>query len=243
MHHFGEPLVSTPSDFGTRSNPPTHPELLDDLAARFMHGGLVAQGAAPADRALEHLSAGQPRPARRAAQVDPENRLLWRFNRRRLDLEAMRDTLLVRLGPARPDDGRPPGRRRRTTPRPRAGPSTAWSIARACPPSSGPSTSPAPTSRPSAGRRTTVPQQALFSMNSPFVIEQAKALAARPEVAGAHDPKPRIAALYRRVLARPPDADELEAGRRFLASDRPRPASPATVPARPRGSSSPRCCS
>ena len=84
-------------------------------------------------------------------KVDPENRLLWRFNRRRLDLEAMRDTLLVRLGPARRRDGRPAGGRGRRSQDHAAGRSTAWSIARACPPSSAPSTSPAPTSRPSAG--------------------------------------------------------------------------------------------
>ena len=203
MHHFGEPLVSTPSDFGTRSSPPTHPELLDDLAARFIQGGWSL-------KALHRLimlsstyqQASLDRPECR--KVDPENRLLWRFNRRRLDLEAMRDTLLFVSGRLDVADGRPAGGRGRTIPRPRGGRSTAWSIARACPPSSGPSTSPAPTSRPSAGRRTTVPQQALFSMNSPLVIEQARALAARPEVAGGASPEARIAALYRRVLARPP---------------------------------------
>ena len=97
MHHFGEPLVSTPSDFGTRSSPPTHPELLDDLADRLRKGGWSL-------KALHRLimisatyqQASLDRPACR--MVDPENRWLWRFPRRRLDLEAMRDTLLFVSG-------------------------------------------------------------------------------------------------------------------------------------------------
>ena len=89
--------------------------------------------------------------------------------------------------------------------------------------------------------RTTVPQQALFSMNSPLVIEQARALAARPEVAAGTTPEARIAALYRRVLARPPDPFERAAALRFLASDARssahRPWRP--LPARPRGAARP----
>ena len=65
--------------------------------------------------------------------------------------------------------------------------------------------------------RTTVPQQALFSMNAPFVVEQAKALASRPDVAAASTTDLRIAALYRVVLARPPAPAELQAAVRFLA--------------------------
>jgi hypothetical protein len=68
----------------------------------------------------------------------------------------------------------------------------------------------------SAERRpmTTVPQQALFGLNAPFMIEQARALAARPEVTGSTEE--RVAALYRLVLARAPRPQELEAGRRFV---------------------------
>jgi hypothetical protein len=64
--------------------------------------------------------------------------------------------------------------------------------------------------------QTTVPQQALFAMNSPFVVEQARALAARPEVAGAADAATQIQTLYRLIYGRPPDADEIDAAARFL---------------------------
>jgi hypothetical protein len=65
--------------------------------------------------------------------------------------------------------------------------------------------------------RTTVPQQALFLMNSPFVVEQAQALAARPEVTEAICDEAKIAALYRLVFARSPDSNELAVGREFIA--------------------------
>src|SRR5271166_4829892 len=97
MHHFGEPLVSTPSDFGARSNPPSHPELLDDLAARFMQAGWSLKDLhRQIVLSSTYQQASLDRPDCR--RIDPENRLLWRFNRRRLDLEAMRDTLLAVSG-------------------------------------------------------------------------------------------------------------------------------------------------
>ena len=78
----------------------------------------------------------------------------------------------------------------------------------------------------SSARRpqTTVPQQALFGMNAPFVLEQATALAARPEVAGAAEPERRVAALHRLVLARPPAPAEVRLALKFIAqADQERP--------------------
>ena len=74
--------------------------------------------------------------------------------------------------------------------------------------------------------RMTVPQQALFSMNAPFVVEQAKALASRPDVAAAATTDERIAALYRVVLARSPAPSEVAAAVRFLAPADPTLAGP-----------------
>jgi mono/diheme cytochrome c family protein len=218
MHHFGEPLVSTPSDFGTRSNPPTHPELLDDLAARFMQGGwslknlhrLIVLSSTYQQASFDRLD---------CHKIDPENRWLWRFNRRRLDLEAMRDTLLAvsdRIDLAmrgRPVDVVNDPKITRRTVYGLVDRQSLPAIFRAFDFAS-------PDLSTERRPRTTVPQQALFSMNAPLVIEQARALAARPEVAMAPSPDARITVLYRRVLARPPDPLELEAARRFLASSR-----------------------
>ncbi len=216
MHHFGEPLVLTPSDFGIRSQPPTHPELLDWLSVRLadrgwslkaLHRTILCSAA--------YQQASFDRPDCRA--VDPENRLLWRSNRRRLELEAVRDSLLAIAG--RLDTrmfGRPVELTKSPFPPRRAVygfidrqdlPSLFRVFDIASPDSSTPR-------RP----RTTVPQQALFMMNSPLVVEQAQALATRPDVASATDPAAQVAALYRVVLTRAPDASELALGQEFLAA-------------------------
>ena len=217
MHHFGEPLVSTPSDFGARSSPPTHPELLDDLTARFIQGGWSLKSL---HRMImlssTYQQASLDRPECRKA--DPENRLLWRFNRRRLDLEAMRDTLLFvsgRLDVAvggRPVDVADDPKATRRTVYGLVDRQSVPAVFRAFDFAS-------PDLSSERRPRTTVPQQALFSMNSALVIEQARALAARPEVAVGASPESRITALYRRIYARAPDAAELEAARRFMMAN------------------------
>jgi mono/diheme cytochrome c family protein len=95
--HFGAGFVRTPGDFGTKGEPPTHPELLDYLAAHFMADGWSVK---KLQRAIMLSSVYQQTSDLRtdAAQVDPENRLLWHMNRRRLDFEAMRDSLLAVAG-------------------------------------------------------------------------------------------------------------------------------------------------
>lgn len=96
-HHFGAGLVRTPSDFGVKGERPTHPELLDWLASRFieedwsvkkLHRTIMLSAV------YQQASDGEPR----AMQEDPENRLLTRMNRCRLDYEALRDSLLFVSG-------------------------------------------------------------------------------------------------------------------------------------------------
>ncbi|MBI4662725.1 MAG: DUF1553 domain-containing protein [Verrucomicrobia bacterium] len=214
MHHLGEPLVSTPSDFGTRSAPPSYPELLDYLAWNFQRDGWSLKKL----HRLILLSNTYQQSSRDRAEcrrVDPDNKLLWRFQRRRLDLESMRDALLVvssRLDCAM--GGRPvdvagdPGNRRRTI----YGlvdrqdlPALFRCFDFASPDQS-------------ADRRpqTIVPQQALFAMNSPFALAQAKALADRVKAGKAGDECARIHALYRLVFSREPRPDEIQSALRFL---------------------------
>ncbi|MGB8854935.1 MAG: DUF1553 domain-containing protein, partial [Pirellulales bacterium] len=97
QHHFGEGLVATPSDFGKQGDPPSHPELLDWLAGELIRGGWRLK---PLHRLIVTSAAYRQSsgidPAK--AAVDPYNRLVWRYNRRRLEGEAIRDTLLSLAG-------------------------------------------------------------------------------------------------------------------------------------------------
>jgi len=219
QQHFGAGLVKSPSDFGVRSEPPSHPELLDWLAARFiaqgwslkqlhrdlMNSAVYRQSATPA-------ATGSADPQ----EVDSENRLLWRMNRRRLDFESLRDALLWSAGtldrtvggPSIPLLGGPP---RRTV--------YGFIDRLSLPGLLRTFDFPSPDSS-SAGRdNTTVAPQALFLMNGPFSQQCARQLAALPEIAQETTVDGRIRGLFRRLFARAPTDDELAIGREFLGAD------------------------
>jgi hypothetical protein len=214
LHHFGAGLVRTPSDFGARSDPPTHPALLDWLARTFMDQGWSIK---KLHRAILLSSAYQQtsddRPEGLAA--DPENRLLWKMNRQRLDFEALRDAYLSAAGKldetvgGRPVDlWKAPFTARRTVygyidRQDLPGVFRVFDFAN-------------PDVSNDQRPKTTVPQQALFAMNSPFVLEQVRHLAARAEIAGEADPAKRVAALYRAVLSRSAEPAEIELALKFI---------------------------
>jgi hypothetical protein len=242
LHHFGEGLVTTPDDFGLRCDPPSHPELFDFLAACLMEDGWSLK------RLHRRLMAS--RIYRQAsddglssAAADPENRLLSKANLRRLDFEALRDTVLFVAGnldcalggrpvplvsqprvqpggafDGRRDDGELSRRRaiygfidRQNLP----GLLRAFDVA-------DPDTI--------TGRRyaTTVPQQALYFFNSPFVMQQALSLATASEFQEINEAAGRVRHLYQRIVQRDPTAEEIDLARRFLAKQA--PVAESTVP-------------
>ena len=210
-HHFGRGLVDSTSDFGTRSDPPTHPKLLDYLAFGLIENGWslkwVHRQVLLSD-AYQQSSADRPE----LADVDPENRLLARMSRRRLALEPIRDSLLLSSGQLDPRVGGPaeePWKSRRRT--------IYGFINRYRMPDSYATFDFPNASTSSPGRsRTLVPQQALFLMNSEFAQKQAEALAERiPE---SLEDLSRIEWLYRIVLSRNPVKEELDVSRAFVES-------------------------
>lgn len=190
QHHFGEGLVTTPNNFGTRSEKPIHAALLDYLAVRFVESGwsVKAMHRLLLDSAVYRLSSeagtGQ-------GEVDPANRLHWRLDRRRLDAESLRDAMLSvsgELDPASPGPHPFPAAEKWTwtqhtpfkeryetrhrsvylmTQRFQRHPFLALF--------DGPDTNTSTEAR----RTSVVPQQALFVMNHPWVDAQARGLARR----------------------------------------------------------------
>ncbi|HXG61209.1 MAG TPA: PSD1 and planctomycete cytochrome C domain-containing protein [Planctomycetota bacterium] len=238
-HVFGKPIVGTTSDFGVRSDAPTHPELLDWLARRFVEEGWSTKKLLRLLlRSAVYRQASDDRPEGLAA--DPENRLLWRMNRKRLDFEAMRDSLLAVSGRLdRTMGGRsvplvtnPTAKMRMEaeTIKVDVGDPTKDSYAtrrsvylfvdrQNLPGTLRVFDFASPDTHSPRRYETTVPQQALFMMNGRFVVELARALAARPEVSGEADPARRVAALYRLAFGRAPTPEETALGLRFVRGE------------------------
>ncbi len=210
LHHFGAPLVKTPSDFGLRADPPSHPEMLDWLASE-----LIAHGWSLKWLHREIMLSATYRQSSdaesRVFEIDTENRLLSHMNRQRMDWESLRDSLLFASGRLDSSLGGPatdilkaPFSPRRTI----YGfidrqnlPLTFRNFDFASPDTHTPSRF-----------VTSVPQQTLFLRNSPFLVELSRALAAQSVGQVSNLPH-----LYRLAYGREPTTDEVRLAEQFLA--------------------------
>ncbi len=107
QHLFGSGLVATPSDFGRNGSAPTHPELLDSLAGGFMADGWSVKKVIRKIVLSAAYRQTSVRDGEREQREDPQNNLLWRQNRRRLEGDVLRDLLLSRTGALHPETGGP----------------------------------------------------------------------------------------------------------------------------------------
>ena len=217
MHHFGKALVRSPSNFGTLGLNPTHPEMLDWLAATFIESGWSI-------KALNRLimtSATFQMSSHfrvRAFSIDGDNKLLWRMNPRRMDVESWRDSLLavtdeldLQMGGPPVEDITKSKRRTLYAKVSRNGDHFAsdeflrlFDF---------------PLMRATVSRRSTsiVPQQFLFLMNSPFMVDRAKALSSRLDRESDTDEE-RIVRSHRLLFSRAPTDREAQSGIQFLAA-------------------------
>jgi hypothetical protein len=233
QYHFGRGLVATSSDFGRRGDRPSHPELLDWLASEFIRQGWSI-------KALHRLimtsavyrqgSAGDPNSAR----IDGENRYLWRFPSRRLEAEAIRDSILAasgnlnrqmfgpgikpRIHPGVIAADATPG----WPPVPREGPEhwrrSIYVFVKRSIPFPLLEGFDTPSSTQSCERRipTTVAPQALLLLNDEFSNEQAAAMAARVRHEAGPPPEKQVERAYWLALSRPPTDAQRHVGVTFL---------------------------
>jgi hypothetical protein len=219
MHHFGAGLVRTPGDFGMRSEPPTHPELLDYLAARFVAGGWSLK---KLHREILLSAAYRQRSDDRAdcRAVDPENLLVWKMNRQRLDFESTRDALLSVSGALDLSVGGQPfksfadAKQTRRTIYGYLDRLNMPGVLRTF-------DFPSPDATNPQRDTTTIAPQALFLMNNPLVMTSAERLLNRPDVKSLTSVDHKVQALYQIVYARDAADAELSLAREFLGSDQP----------------------
>lgn len=214
QHHFGRGLVGTPSEFGVLGEPPTHPALLDELARGFVAHGWSLKWL---HREILRSSTWQQSSlAPESEQRDPENRLLGRMSRRRLDFEAWRDTMLAASGSLDPRLGGVSSPLTDVTNRRRTLYGTVHR--HEIEPMLRLHDFPDPSSHSPSRVETITPLQLLFTLNSPFVLGQAEALA-HPAAAPAASPagvQERVAGLYAALYQRQPSEAETRLAARFL---------------------------
>lgn len=240
MLHFGKGLVATPGDFGFLGERPTHPELLDWLADNFMsHGWRLKRLQKLIMTSSVYRQSSQRNPAAEAA--DPDNRLLARMPVRRLEAESVRDTILAVNGklnarqfgtpiPVMEDDvgqivvgiENKNGENRPGPIIPMLGEEYRRSVyvqVRRSRPLAMLDTFDLPTLDPNCTSRnvSTATPQSLMLMNSDFVLENAKLLAARLLLEAGSDQAAQIQLAWKLTFNRPPTAEELQAAQNFFA--------------------------
>jgi cytochrome c553 len=225
QHHFGTGIVATPDNFGYSGTLPTHPELLDYLAGEFINSGWSAKAV---HRLIVNSTAYRQSslPNSTAGKIDPQNKLLWSYPLRRLDAEAIRDSMLAVSGELNHEmygpyvasqragdgdvvvgEGAAGATRRSVYQQQRrtqiVGMLEAFdapSIVFNC----------------TARTSTTVPLQSLKLLNSDFVRLRATALASRVRAGASKSDTDAIQMAIRLTLARSPTAEELAASEQFL---------------------------
>jgi hypothetical protein len=241
QHHFGHGLVTTPNDFGLRGEPPTHPELLDWLATELTsHGWSIKHLHRVMFLSNTYQQASRVPSADSARRIDPENHLLWHRTRRRLEGEALRDSVLAVAGtlnrklggpmvrvPLEPEvydliftEGEPDGLWHATPDSREHTRRSIYLFAKRnvrLPLFEAFDRPDSLTSCPVRPVSTFAPQ-ALILMNGPFMQEQSKALAARLLREAGADVHRQIDRAYRLALCRPPRPAEVDMARGFLAA-------------------------
>ncbi len=228
QYHFGRGLVSTASDFGKLGEKPSHPELLDWLATRFVKDGwsFKKMHRLILTSATYRQSATEPA-ADLARMKDPENRFLWRMNIRRLDAEQARDAILASSGELSLEMGGASveaGKARRTiyTKVVRNSRDALLDVFDV------------PEGFSSTPQRnvTTTPTQALFMFNSQYLLQRAKAMADRLQSAKYKNDEQLVTAAYRLAFGREPDSSERMTAAAFLKEQTKRipPPKPTSVP-------------
>ena len=223
QHLFGEGLVRTPDDFGTTGERPTHPELLDHLATRFMREGwsikrLIRSIVLSRTYQLSSLCDNQMR------EKDPDNLLLARHNRRRLDAEALRDAMLAATGDLNPQPSQgsliqhqnvlvnelpplhQPSRHRSVY---------LLMLRNSMPPELTPFNLPDSTTITGRRDNSALATQSLYLLNNDFLVEQSRRFAERVMLTS-NDTTRRIQSAYQQAFARTPTGSEIQRAHDFI---------------------------
>ena len=212
-HHFGHGLVRSVSNFGQVGDRPSHPELLEYLVGRFIDSGWSVKQL-HREILLSATYQLSSKHSEHNFRTDPENRWLWRANRRRLDVEALRDSMLFVTTELDLREGGPSFKweqdpRRRTL----YGMVSRYRLQRLL------SLFDFPDPGASADMRevTSTPLQRLFFLNSELITDRSRGLIARLEKEAGEDPEARIHRAYWLLFGRSPRTEELQLARTFLA--------------------------